>query len=212
MPLPAGKQAMRTTRKPIRDRMERKVSLKSVRALLSQRVGVAPEECWPAKRVRPILPSVALRARPWLAGSAIVPIVLVASAAAFGSSRVQVSTYKQTLMDRCLQKHHVAFGYNFGPLGPVPLLHLSGDKAVTGTVGLFSVAQGNGMVVLGDGLLVFTKSASVAKADERSLLKRFSIVPGEQARVFGNVVALWPPRGASPTKPTLLACFRASAG
>jgi len=141
-----------------------------------------------------------------------LPHVATTAVVGASDSTAGSTVYTQTLMDRCLLRRNVSFGYRFGPLKAFPLLHLRADPAVTGTILLSDTALLPGQEVIGDASLYFMKSPALAKTDATSLQKRSAAVGlAEWQAVTGNVVVQWSADRRSPLRnQTLTACLRAS--
>jgi hypothetical protein len=145
-------------------------------------------------------------------GIAVVVAVsaLLAAAMSYASSAAVGPIYKRTLMKQCLIKRHVSFGYTSGPYPGDALLGTKRDVQVTGSVIFNPFALQKGMVVIGLGQLVFTRSPSSARADLPNLKRRFQAVHYESL-LKGNVVVMWQVGNPSLLpRPAVLACFRAS--
>jgi hypothetical protein len=118
-------------------------------------------------------------------------------------------TYKQRLMVRCFEHRHISLGYFYGPYPANRLLGTPRDSRVTGAIIFSELPFQKGLVALGDGTLVFTKSASSAVADVPSLQKRFRVL-NDKFVTKGNVVVMSSVEKPSLlTKQVVLACFRA---
>ena len=140
-----------------------------------------------------------------------VAVLLCVSACCSASALAIASQpYSQRLMDACLLKQRVAFGYSFGH-GALP-------TTVTGLIQLHGLSLRTLPVVIGDGDLVFEQTAAAAKRDEAALAKLLfpsilspAVKLGGEV-VDGNVVTLWraPRHNAGVGNRILKRCFAAS--
>lgn len=119
-------------------------------------------------------------------------LLVTASCSVSGASVAGAASpvrYSQRLVDVCLHKHKVAFGYAYG--------HGGFPSTVTGFTNLNGPPLNTEPIVIGDGVMVFEKNAMDAAHDKIKVATSLSLTSlsptalRQQVSLKGNVIIFW---------------------